>query len=313
MAVVVVGSFMHDHVWRCASAPKDGETVLGRLSTGPGGKGFNQAIAAHRMGAEALFIGAIGRDRLGDAACAFALAEGLRCQWQTIELEATGSAGIFVDNQAQNRICVDPGANLALTAEFVDDALAGCRPAVVLTQLEIALSIIEQVLRSARRFGALSMLNPAPVPPHLDHRLLALADLLTPNESEFAALCSQTGAELAAADVARLDDPALAALAARLPCATVVLTLGADGAVVVERGRAITRLPAFDVRPVDSTGAGDAFSGALACALARGQPLLDAVRVASAAGALATLASGAAAAMPRRREVLALAALEGAW
>ncbi|PJJ96404.1 ribokinase [Lysobacteraceae bacterium NML91-0213] len=310
--VVVVGSFNVDHVWRATRLARPGETLAGTYSTGPGGKGFNQAIAARRAGAEVRFVCALGDDAGGALARELAAADGIDLHAQA-STAPTGTAGIYTDDAGRNSIVIGPGANAALDALFVEGqahALAGA--AVVLAQLESPRAAVLAALAQARRAGALAMLNPAPADAVVDAELLACCDLLTPNESEFAALLAAHGhAVIADEAVAALDDGALHALCrALLPRGTVVVTLGGAGCFVSHAeptrfgdAAACARIQAHPARVVDTTGAGDAFNGALAAAIAL-QPQRGfgtQLRFASRYAAASTEAPGAALAMPRLR------------
>jgi ribokinase len=313
--VVVVGSFNHDHVWTTGRFPQPGETRMGRFASGPGGKGFNQAVAAARQGAATLFIGAIGRDALGEAAIALAASEGIDGRWQQVAGEATGSAAILLDGSAQNMIIVAPGANAALSPAQVEaqqDAIRAAR--VLLTQQEVhpAASLRAQAI--ARAAGLVCIHNPAPPLDRSADRLLDGADIVTPNESEFAALLAARGlAEgIDPAILATLADEVLHAHCRRLGVPTVVLTLGAAGAFISHADPALRgdaepyyRVAAEAVRAVDTTGAGDAFNGALAAHLALdpGTALREAVQQATRVAGLAVETHGAALGMPRADEV----------
>ncbi|MDE2176794.1 MAG: ribokinase [Xanthomonadaceae bacterium] len=317
-AVVVVGSYNQDYAWRSDCLPQPGETrrALG-FATGPGGKGYNQAMACHRQGVPTCLIAALGDDTLAGLARHHAEHEGLACRWQIVTGAATGSACVLIDADGQNRILVHLAANERLDAAFVRAARADFASArVVLAQLETGIAPVRAALCLARDHGALALLNPAPVHAELDHMLLASCDLVTPNETEFVALLSRLdGTCLDPGVLADGTDAELHALARRLPVPTVVITLGARGCFVSHAGSArlrgadavAYRVPAFPARSVDSSGAGDAFSGALAAELARaaGGTFAMAVAWASAAAALSTERVGAASAMPTRDEVAA--------
>ena len=316
--VVVVGSYNRDHVWRVDRFPQPGETRLGRaFSTGPGGKGFNQAVACHRQGANTLFIGAIGGDALGAVAQQDGKDELLPCRWRVFGEKLTASTAVWVDDAGNNCIVVNAGANAALDAGFVRaqrDSFTGAK--LLLAQLETGLDAVAAAMELARECGLLRILNPAPAHPQLTWSLLREADLVTPNESEFSQLCGRfLDVDVDADALVSMGDATLHALARRLaPEATVVITLGAHGCFVShdeQRRRGDTasnyRLPAECSTVVDTTGAGDCFCGALAAAMLRldGRPFADAVRHASRAAALGTERPGAAAAMPRYDEVIA--------
>lgn len=311
--VVVVGSFNVDHAWHCEALPRPGETLRGRYASGPGGKGFNQAMAAARAGAATGFVCALGEDAGGQLARALAAAEGIDLR-DARSTEPTGTAGIFVGAEGGNSIVIGPGANATLDAGFVEAQRPAFEAAaVVLAQLESPVEAIAAALRIARAAGATTLLNPAPANAATTPELLALADVLTPNETEFAALLARhAGTRCDPATVATMDDAILQAhCRTLLPHGTVVVTLGAAGAFVshaASRTRgdapACYRVAAEPVAVVDTTGAGDAFNGALAAGLAGAAARFgDAIRFAARYASLSTEASGAALAMPRRAEV----------
>ena len=307
--VVVVGSFNVDHVWRVATLPAPGATLSGEYATGPGGKGFNQAIAACRAGAATRFACALGEDAGAQ------LARGL-CADDGIDLRAaaseapTGTAGIHVDAAGRNAIVIGAGANASLGPAHAQAALADLAAGdVVLAQLESPHAAIEAALAHARAAGALALLNPAPANAAPAPALLALADVLTPNETEFAALlAAHVGQRLDPDAIAALDTSRLHSLCRALaPGATVVVTLGASGCMVSHgddlRGDAIAsyRLPSIAAQVVDTTGAGDAFNGALAASLALrpDAAFADHARFAVRYASRSTEAAGAALSMPR--------------
>jgi len=300
--IVVVGSANVDMTVRVARLPARGETVLGdALHTAPGGKGANQAVAARRAGGDVTFVGCVGDDALGDTALAALRTDGVDVSHVTrASGAATGVALITVDTSGENTIAVAPGANALLAPHHVERAADVIAAAdVLLLQLETPLDAVEAALGIAAHRGTRVVLDPAPAPARpLDRRLLGTVAALTPNRAEAARL---VGAE-------RADDETLHDVAATLLAAgvgAVIVTLGADGALVAT-ARAMSRLPAFPVRAVDATGAGDVFSGALAVALAEGREILDAARFAGAAAALSVTRLGAQAA-PHRETILALA------
>ena len=312
--VAIVGSFNVDHVWRAQRLPHPGETLAGEYATGPGGKGFNQAVAARRAGASTAFVCALGDDPGGALARELAAADGI--DLHALQADApTGTAGIYTDHEGRNSIVIGPGANAALDAGFVHsrrDALRGA--AVMLAQLESPPESIHAALRIGRDGGGIAMLNPAPANAPVDAALLAACDLLTPNETEFVALLQAHGHGNVEPDaICGMDPQRLHALCrALLPHGTVVITLGASGAFVshldgATRGDDAThyRVGAERVDTVDSTGAGDAFNGALAAAIAGAtdQSFATHLRFASRYAALSTERHGAAQAMPARSDV----------
>jgi ribokinase len=314
--VVVVGSYNHDHVWRTEQFPVPGETRLGTFDCGPGGKGFNQAVAAARQGARTAFVVALGNDPIGDAVLALAAADAIQTQAERHDDAATGTAAILLDQSGQNLIVVGPGANARLSVAHVEaqaNLIGTAR--VLITQHEVNPAATRRALELARASGTLTLHNPAPPLADEDGSLLDRIDLLTPNETEFAHLLARSAGEtIAATALAELDHARLHALCRRLGVPTVVLTLGARGAFVSHaadetRGddAPYYRVAAETVRVHDTTGAGDAFSGALAAALSldRNAPFAIAVRHAGRVAALAVEAAGAANAMPTRAAVTA--------
>jgi ribokinase len=297
--VVVVGSVNADLVVSVDRLPRAGETVSGgTFARHGGGKGANQAVAAARAGARVAMVGAVGADDLGDDALRALGDEGIDVSAVArLEGVATGVAAIVVDERGENQIAVASGANATLGGDEVAAALArllaaGDAPGVVLLGHEVPEAAVVAALRAARDAGWVAVLNPAPA------RAL-VGDLagviLTPNADEARALAGE-------------DDPEAAArvLAGRTGAA-VLVTLGADGALLLDGDR-VERLPAPAVDVVDTTGAGDAVNGALAAELAAGRPLREAARFALSAAALSTRTAGARAGMPRRDEVLAVVA-----
>jgi ribokinase len=298
-AIVVIGSYMHAFVVRADRFPAEGETVFGTESEmGPGGKGQNQAIAAARLGASVSILACLGEDGFGIAARDLWRQEGLRTVYVRSAPDLpTGMAFIMLDAQGRNRIIVVPGANNALgagDADAAEEMIAGAR--VVVAQFESPVAVVERAMTLARRHKVRTVLNPAPAR-EVSDALLALADVITPNESEALAL---TGIAVENNN----PDPAARALRARGP-RTVVLTMGDAGAYVLDEagGR---RIHGVTVPVLDTTGAGDAFTGALAVGLGRGMALDDAVAFANLAGAFCVTRPGVVPGLGTEQELLAL-------
>jgi ribokinase len=292
-SVVVVGTFVKDLSFHCERFPGAGETVHGAFATCPGGKGFNQAVASARAGATARFVGAVGRDPFGAEARAFLKSEGIDARLAAKRGLSTGAAAVLVDASGQNQIVVAVGAGAAILPRDVPPALIrGAR--VVICQREANEVINLHAFRHARRFGATTIFNPAPMGPGFDPAVLALTDVLIPNESEFAALTRHAPSGGPGETHGRCR---------ALGVGTVIVTMGREGCLVsTETGW--TRISGHRVRAVDTTGAGDAFVGAFAAALVRfGGDVLRAARYGNAAAALSVTRHGTSPSMPRRREV----------
>lgn len=289
--VVVVGSANMDLVAITSALPRAGETVLGTdFIMVPGGKGANQAIAATRAGASGVFLGAIGSDSFGVTLKARIAASGVDTGQLRVVYGASGVAVVTVDARGENTVVVAPGANAAFTALTEPELSAVRRADVLVTQLEIPIETVLEAAHAARAAGTRVVLNATPAR-DLPAELFDAVDLLVVNEGEARAI-SGTGRE----------DPA--ALLAAVPRA--VLTLGADGAWYVDRDGTSVHIPGFPIDVVDSTGAGDAFTGALAVAWGEGRELVESVRWACAAGAACARQVGASASLPRRDEIDAL-------
>lgn len=291
--VCVFGSFNLDIVAGMTRFPQPGESLIARNSMmGAGGKGANQAVAALRAGARVHYIGKVGRDDFGTFARRHLDSAGFDAVtlFSTAECP-TGNALIYVAGaDAENMIAVDPGANLTVT----DDEVEQCRPAIaaadiLLTQLENNLSAIEKLIGIAKDNGTFIILNPAPFQPVPDS-LLAQVDLLTPNATESTLLTGIEVHDVASAKVAAkaLHDKGIKAL---------IITLGTQGALLSVAGKT-DLVAAFPAIPVDTTGAGDAFNGALASQLAAGAELADAAQFASAYASVCVERAGAASSMP---------------
>lgn len=316
--VVVVGSYNQDHVWIGDELPQPGATRSGRYLSGPGGKGFNQAVACARSHAATTFLVALGNDAAAQHARALATGFGIDLVDEVHADVATGSAGIFVDARGRNVIVVALGANAVLSTRFIEAEAARLRSAaVLLAQLEVDRDAVFRAFSMAREAGRRTILNPAPADAPVDEALLDLADLITPNETEFAALCLRILGEQVVADaVAAMPSVELHALCRRLHKGSVVITLGSAGCFVSHADAATFndtaasyRIAAIKANAVDTTGAGDAFNGALAAELARDPtlPLAAAIRYASAFAGVSTERRGAALSMPSRDDIVSRA------
>ena len=297
--VVIVGSVNVDLVVATERLPGRGETVLGRrLERYGGGKGANAAVAAARVGAQARLVAAVGDDAFGRDALAELGDEGVDIEGvATLADDATGAALIVVDGSGDNQIAVGAGANAALGPDHVRRALEGALDGAgcLLVSLEVPDDAVHTATELGRARGIPVIVNPAPARPSV-LELAALGPIFTPNAGEAHRLTGETDPRTAAA-----------VLAART-AAPVVVTNGSEGALLLEQPGAevIALAPPSGVRAVDTTGAGDAFSGALAAGIAAGDHLRAAAAFAVAAGACAVRARGARASMPTAAEVHAL-------
>ena len=300
-AVVVVGSANVDLVARAPRHPLPGETLLGTdFATHAGGKGANQAVAAARAGARTALIGRIGHDGGADFLRSALTAAGVDISAVgTCRHDPTGTAVITVADSGENTIVVVPGANALLRTEHVDDAIeAGLFDdvRVAIAQLEVSLDVVRHGFAIAKRRGAITMLNAAPMT-ELSPELLAVTDVLVVNETELEQLTGSSSASF--------DDARWSTLGA---VSSVVLTLGGDGAVVLRRTHAAVTTPGHRVKVVDTTAAGDTFCGFLAASLADGESLDAGVIRANAAAALACTKAGAQPSIPTADEVRGLLA-----
>jgi ribokinase len=334
--VIVVGSINIDLVARVPQLPHPGETVLGgTYEHHHGGKGGNQAVAAARLGRPTLLIGAVGDDTFGSDARRALHAERVDVSMvATLRGEATGIALILVDSSGENEIAVVPGANGALEAGYARDSLARLGPLtgdVLLVCNEVPGRVIREALLCGQAAGATTIFNPAPAT-DIDRAVFGLADILTPNRTELEILLRTDGRRPASRHPAATETTVRArALMADTTDGpgvrrAVIVTLGAAGVVVLRRAEPLSdatsavqptpgagsgrgseltcwEVPAEKVATIDTTGAGDAFCGALAASLAEGRPLPEAVHRAVAAAALATTRVGAREGMPSAVEL----------
>jgi ribokinase len=293
--VVVIGSSNIDFSVAVDRFPAAGETILAHhLTQSCGGKGANQAVGSARAGAQVRFLSKVGMDANGILVERHLAGQGLSSLSLLREPQAaTGIAMILVDGTGANQIVVAAGSNGYLSPDDIRQhapLMAGAK--VLLAQMEVPLATVWEALTIAKRYGLMTILNPAPAC-SLPESLLRFVDILTPNEKEAQLLTGST------------DMKEAAHMLAAQGAGAVVVTCGERGAVVF-RGNGVITVPAYLVESIDSTGAGDAFNGALACAMADGADLLPAIEMASAAGALATTVRGAQESMPSRKAIDAL-------
>jgi len=266
--IVVVGSMNVDQIAYTSRVPAAGETVMGdRFVLGFGGKGANQAVMARRLGARVEFVGALGEDVFADMTLGNMAGQGIDTRFIARVPGSSGVAPIWVEPDGTNRIIVVAGANDRVEPGAAAEAVRSLdRVDVVVGQLEIPQAATAAAFAAARERGAATILNPAPAAT-LDADLVAVTDWLIPNETEFAILADDDGAEDRYRRFAERTGTRL------------VVTIGSEGALLVGHDGTAERIPATPVTPVDTTGAGDAFVGAFAYGLAAGLPELEAVRL----------------------------------
>ncbi|WP_315705953.1 MULTISPECIES: ribokinase [unclassified Bradyrhizobium] len=298
--VAILGVFVADLAFRAARLPAIGETIIGSgFAVGPGGKGSNQAVAAARAGASVSFISRIGRDTFAELALKTWAAEGIVPQVTQVETP-TGAAFIYVhETRGENAIIIAPGAAGGICVADVDAAADAIRASrVFVTQLEQPVEAARHALETARGAGSITVFNPAPAVP-FDDALYELCDYVVPNETEAEALTGIAVSDLAGAR--RAGDALLAKGAG-----TALITLGERGALFHGKGRSV-HVPSFAAgKVVETTGAGDAFVGGFAAALAGGADPLDAARFGAATAGISVTRPGTAPSMPRRAEIEAL-------
>ncbi|WP_203073789.1 ribokinase [Falsiroseomonas ponticola] len=294
MTVIVFGSVVADLVFSLPELPRPGVTVLGPgYRALPGGKGANQAVAAARDGARTVFVGAVGADAMADVALAGLRGAGVDLSRLATVKAPTACAAVCVGPDGSNQIAVGSGANLLASAQQIEDTML--RPGTWLVlQMEVPPAEVAVAVARGRARGARVILNLAPAG-DLPRDILAALDLLVVNEHEAMAVARRLGTA-----------PDAAAIRAALGT-DVALTMGGSG-VTAATSAGLFRYPAFPVKPVDTTGAGDCWCGVLASALDRGLPLDAAMRRASAAAAIACTRPGAASSMPTGAETDALLA-----
>ena len=303
LEVIILGVFVADTAYRAARQPRMGETILGKtFALGPGGKGSNQAVAAGMAGAPVGIITKLGQDQFADMAISTWDVAGVTSLATRHADSYTGAAYIFVDDTTgDNAIIVCPGIASTLAPRDIDRCaaeIAACK--VFLTQLEQPLDVTEYALARASAAGAITILNPAPAA-ELPASMIALCDYVTPNETEAEAI---TGISV------RTPEDAIAAAEVLLEkgCGAAIITLGDNGCVYHD-GKTPVHVPAMTSGPVcETTGAGDAFNGGFAAAIAEGRVPLDAIRFGTATAAISVTRPGTAPSMPARAEIIGLLA-----
>ena len=299
MSVLVFGSLNLDLVTYADKLPAIGETIVGeKLLKFPGGKGLNQAIAARRAGSEVLMVGSIGNDADGDYLFDILKSENIDPKFITKTSEQTGIAVIEVSKSAENRIIIIAGANAK--TRFSNEVLTSSPLVTVsLAQLETPIAEVAKFIHESKAAGKITMLNPAPIQ-KLDQQLLQDTDYLIANETEASYLIGSA--------VEHLSKDEAVTIARQLQkngSKKVIITLGEQGSVYLDQEKELFT-PAYKVKAVDTTAAGDAFCGAFATAISENKPVEYALKFASAAGGLAATKAGAVPSLPTQQEILSM-------
>lgn len=301
--IAILGIFVADLAFRAKRLPVMGETLLGEgFAMGPGGKGSNQSVAAARAGGEVRFIAKLGRDSFGDIAVKTWSADGVDTSHVLRSDDVpTGAAFIFVSSETgDNAIIVSPGAAGTLSVADVEASEAAIRSSqIFITQLETAVDVGRRGLELARKAGVTTILNPAPSA-KIDPAIYRLCDYVTPNETEAGDI---TGIRVETLEDARAAGGRLL----QMGVGTALITLGSNGALV-HSARQSVHIPAFKVKVVETTGAGDAFNGGFAVALGEGMDAVAAARFGVATAGLSVTRPGTANSMPQRAEIEAMLA-----
>ena len=299
MSVLVFGSLNLDLVTYADKLPAIGETIVGeKLLKFPGGKGLNQAIAARRAGSEVLMVGSIGNDADGDYLFNILKSENIDPKFITKTSEQTGIAVIEVSKSAENRIIIIAGANSK--TRFSNEVLTSSPSVTVsLTQLETPIAEVAKFVHESKAARKITILNPAPIQ-KLDQQLLQDTDYLIANETEASFLIGRA--------VEHLSKDEAVTIARQLQkngSKKVIITLGEQGSVYLDQDKELFT-PAYKVKAVDTTAAGDAFCGAFATAISENKPVEYALKFASAAGGLAATKAGAVPSLPTQQEILSM-------
>ena len=299
MSVLVFGSLNLDLVTYADKLPAIGETIVGeKLLKFPGGKGLNQAIAARRAGSEVLMVGSIGNDADGDYLFDILKSENIDPKFITKTSEQTGIAVIEVSKSAENRIIIIAGANSK--TRFSNEVLTSSPSVTVsLAQLETPIAEVAKFIHESKAAGKITILNPAPIQ-KLDQQLLQDTDYLIANETEASFLIGSA--------VEHLSQDEAVTIARQLQkngSKKVIITLGEQGSVYLDQEKELFT-PAYKVKAVDTTAAGDAFCGAFATAISENKPVEYALKFASAAGGLAATKAGAVPSLPSQQEILSM-------
>ncbi|WP_432664285.1 ribokinase [Wukongibacter baidiensis] len=295
--ITVIGSLNMDLVTRVKVMPRIGETLIGKnYMQIPGGKGANQADAIAKLGSKVKMIGLVGDDGFGNDLISSLTEDGVDVSHiKKLKDATTGIAVIMVNDEGENSIVVIPGANFELTPEHIDDSIEAIKGSdIVVTQLETPVDTVRYALKRAKELGKYTILNPAPAA-KLDDELISYIDLLTPNETELEVL---SGVKIETES----DILAGARVLMNKGVKELIVTMGEKGALYVN-DKENNVYPAHKVEPVDTTAAGDSFTGGIAVALSEGKSMEEAIKFATKVGAITVTREGAQSSLPTREEV----------
>ncbi|WP_042273546.1 ribokinase [[Clostridium] dakarense] len=295
--ICVIGSLNMDLVVKVDTMPKGGQTLIGsNFKEVPGGKGANQAVAMARLGANVSMIGKVGDDSFGQTMINALKNDNVDTRYINIEKGPTGVALITVDKNAENSIVVAPGSNYMVDESYIDENLDAIKNSdIVVTQLETPLETIKYALKKAKELNKYTILNPAPAV-KLEDELIENVDLLTPNETELEII---SGIEINSED----DILKAAKVMIEKGVKELIVTLGSKGSLYINKEKSIFK-NAYKVEAVDTTAAGDSYTGALSVAFANGKNVEEAMDFASKVGALSVMKEGAQSSLPTLNDVL---------
>jgi ribokinase len=294
--ILVIGSSNTDLIAKVERFPVAGETITGKLfMQAMGGKGANQALAAHRSGGNVSFVTCLGSDANGKNALQYYVSEGLDVSLSlTVDDAPTGTAMILVNDEGENIIVITPGANHKLSPAYVSTLSAEiAKASIIMLQMEIPFETVVQVCDLAKQHNTRVLLNVAPAK-KIDASLIKLVDILVVNETEIETICGK--------QIDSVGEDGVVDMLLSMGANTVILTLGKKGCIVKNK-TVHHHIPAFDVETVDSTAAGDTFCGALVAQLSKGIEIVEAIGFATAAAAICVMRIGAQPSIPKENDI----------